>query len=208
MTLASGCGLIHVRPGGSGLKYLFTFRGRAGRDEFWQINAGLGALVMIVLLVTILGVWSVASIFGASDLTKLFVTAIVFVPLWSPFWVASCAVWVRRAHDLGMSGWWVAVQRLCFLGAITAFLLNLNMGALTPLAAVGTTMLLVVMALGFWLQLREGSVEPNRYGEATPSRVWPPAKAEPLSALQPRNVDEELKSARGETDEMKRRLGM
>lgn len=87
-----------------------TFTGRARRQEFWMyllsviiINVALGILTTILgaiagFLGTIMGL--VSGLFGLAIL------------------VPTLAIWMRRLHDTGKSGWWLLIGLIPFVGQI------------------------------------------------------------------------------------------
>ena len=87
-----------------------SFNGRAGRKDYWYfvlwniIFSGCASLLDTLLLG--FNPEYVASLENISP-TNLIYSLIVFIP--------SLAVFVRRMHDIGKSGWWVF---LCFIPII------------------------------------------------------------------------------------------
>jgi uncharacterized membrane protein YhaH (DUF805 family) len=201
MTTAPGCALFGCRAGTWDLGYLFSFQGRANREEFWQIHSGMSVVQLIAIAFAGTGTWILCSVLGVRD-QRLGIVFLAVVVAIVPFGVVSVATWVRRAHDLGISGWWAAAQMFFGLGWFPLFVLGLND---ETLAVISGLMVLTALGIGATILLREGSPEPNRYGDAVPSRVWPKVDAVPVA--KPRTLDEELKLARTELDETKRKLG-
>lgn len=114
------------------LRRYADFGGRAGRPEYWW---WAGALLVAYIVIG-----AVTSLIGpAGYVLAAIVTVGAFVP--------GLAVTVRRLHDGGRSGWWLAVVLVPVIGAI---------------------ILLVLMAL-------EGEQEPNRWGPAAAGAWAQPA---------------------------------
>lgn len=119
--------------------------GRAPRSEYW---------------------WWIAFVLFGSFLTSF------LHPLWLAFSAATflpgCAVLMRRLHDCGWSGWWLAAFIALLLASLLYAATGVPATVLLPLA-------LPVFLLGLVLTvlcLRAGDPAPNRYGS-------PPAPAAP-----------------------------
>ena len=100
------------------------FSGRASRSEYWFWVL----FTMIVSFVT--GIMD-GFIFGSEFGTGLISTITSVV-----FFLPGLAVWVRRLHDVGKSGWWI----------------------------LSSILILPVLLLLYWLII-EGDSNPNEYGE-------------------------------------------
>ncbi len=104
------------------LAYAFrhvTFEGRATRMEFWM--AELGILLLAVAMVVVFGLLS--DLTGESDdsLGPVFaVLALIFIVA---VYVVGFCLSVRRLHDVGMSGWWVLISLVPYVGALVLFVL-------------------------------------------------------------------------------------
>lgn len=95
-------------------KHTFDYKGRARRREYWMFFL---ANVLIVAFATVLISPSLSNIPGLEesldDMEQFY--ALVMPHLWPVFVVAflfllpSLSVMVRRLHDTGKPGWWVAV---------------------------------------------------------------------------------------------------
>jgi uncharacterized membrane protein YhaH (DUF805 family) len=117
------------------------------------------------------------------------------------FWIGTVAM-IKRLHDIGKSGWWIAIGMggFCMWSAIVAILIVFVLGGQAFQAgSAGYVMLLGILmlpALGvaFWLHLVPGDPLPNRFGvpvlgapaDEDPSRADPaksdPAKSDPATA--------------------------
>ena len=86
------------------LRAYATFRGRAGRAEFWWFAAFVLAGTLVLSLVD-------RAVFGprVDFLSALFSLA-TLIPL--------IAVSVRRLHDIDRSGWWVLLHLVPLIGLI------------------------------------------------------------------------------------------
>ena len=107
---------------------IFSFRGRIGRGRFW-------ATILPLFLVSMgLNVAFAATGGRGEPALLLFVAVVYFV---FATWVA-IATYVKRWHDLGMSGWMVLIMLIPFVN------------------------ILVLLYLG----IAPGKAEPNRFGAA------------------------------------------
>jgi uncharacterized membrane protein YhaH (DUF805 family) len=80
------------------LKKYAEFTGRASRAEYWLF-------FLFNFIVTL-----VASLVGGESL---------LLPLvWLGLFIPNIAVGVRRLHDINMSGWWLLINLIPFLGAL------------------------------------------------------------------------------------------
>ena len=106
------------------------FSGRASRSEYWFWVL----FTMIVSFVTgIMDGFIFGSEFGAGLISTI--TSVVF-------FLPGLAVWVRRLHDVGKSGWWI----------------------------LSSILILPVLLLLYWLII-EGDSNPNKYGEVPTNTI-------------------------------------
>lgn len=90
------------------LKDYAAFEGRASRSEFWYFT--LFHFIALIVLVMVDGV--LANLIGLPFLTILYALG-TFIP--------SIAVFVRRLHDAGYSGWWYLLNLLIPIPLIFCF---------------------------------------------------------------------------------------
>jgi uncharacterized membrane protein YhaH (DUF805 family) len=94
------------------------FKGRARRQEYWMFV--LFNLLFIAAAGIIDRVTGLANeMTGIGPVYSLYVLA-VFIP--------SIAVSIRRLHDIGKSGWWIALALLPIIGAIWLLVLMVKEG--------------------------------------------------------------------------------
>lgn len=143
------------------IKKYVTFEGRARRKEYWMFVLFNVIFVFAAALLDVL-------IFGASPANptkprffSMLYGLFVFLP--------SLAVTVRRIHDIGRSGWWVAgyyglaivCAILITIGAILA-LGGKSIGAVFSVIGV-----LVIMAAAVWMLVwmcKDSKPGANEYG--------------------------------------------
>lgn len=91
-----------------------TFSGRARRAEYWQFFVAI-ILILVALSVLdgLIGTFSIDA--GAGLLSGLFGVAII---------LPSLALYVRRLHDVGWSGWWVLLFLVPFVSTVMFFVLG------------------------------------------------------------------------------------
>jgi len=103
------------------------FTGRSGRLEFWYFTLFV-LIVSGILAILDNAMFGGSSIVGGAGWSM----SSGFQPLTSIFGlvslVPSIAVSVRRMHDLGKSGWWVAVALIPLIGWIWLLILAASPG--------------------------------------------------------------------------------
>ncbi len=94
------------------LKKYATFSGRARRKEYWMFTL----FNTIFCLITM----ALDNMFGLtfSEEAYGFIYMVYVLAVFLPSW----AVLVRRLHDVGKSGWWIAISLIPLLGAILLFI--------------------------------------------------------------------------------------
>jgi uncharacterized membrane protein YhaH (DUF805 family) len=88
------------------LRQYATFSGRARRSEYWWFNlaAGLVMLLIAVVVFTANGVSTDAAGGDSQDASALMI--LIFLVVYVALIIPGLAVFVRRMHDIGRSGWW------------------------------------------------------------------------------------------------------
>ncbi len=89
------------------LKQYADFNGRARRKELWMFV--LFNMIVYIVLSVIDGL-----IFGANILSAIYCLAVM---------VPGIAVFVRRLHDIGKSGWWYFISFIPLIGGIWLLIL-------------------------------------------------------------------------------------
>jgi uncharacterized membrane protein YhaH (DUF805 family) len=158
---------------------------------FWQ--GRIGRLVHVLAVIGLVVVALILDLIVGATLGEA-ASEIVSVIMIYPFWVLS----VKRAHDLGKSGWWVfgwvmaVIPAACIAAAAAMF---------PPLTIVAVPLVIVLVLLSVWnsfikLFFFPGDTERNDYGP--PSRpganTFEPASDRPaarptarMAALSPAN---------------------
>lgn len=163
------------------LGHYATFRGRAGRGEFWWWQL---AVLIAGIATSVLDRAADAAV-GVTLLGPLLTLALL---------VPNLAVAVRRLHDSDLAGWWVLVPVLLvgsgfllLVGAVIALLADgfsesgtsgNGVGVAVVLAGLGALLLLAGAAAQLVLMLRPSTPGPNRFGPypgATESLPPPPS---------------------------------
>jgi uncharacterized membrane protein YhaH (DUF805 family) len=127
-------------------QWLFGFSGRIGRGRFWG-GIGMSILFAIVMMVLI-GVFGDIQINAQGEIVSIspIGIALYIVTLILGVWI-SFALYVKRCHDRGKSGWW-------------------SLLSLVPIVGI----LWVLIDLG----ILEGQNGPNQYGPDPRAPAYPP----------------------------------
>ena len=143
----------------------FDFKGTSSRKDFWIYILSLMIINTVCLLVLGLIYVSDATVrvndIHYGDITEamhwisradgLFVSAMVIFSVWYIYLIIpTLAITVRRLHDTGRSGWWVAV----YAASVAMFLLGIFPQLFSVLAAVLSFAILI-----FCLMKGENSAE-------------------------------------------------
>lgn len=105
------------------LRRYADFSGRSRRKEYWYFHLGLiGAFLVTIILFGGSGVLFDPYSAGSS------VTAVVVVIAALALIVPSLAVQVRRFHDQNLSGWWVLLGLVPYVGGLVVFVFMLLPG--------------------------------------------------------------------------------
>tara|TARA_B100000029_G_scaffold188698_2_gene186359 strand:- start:1339 stop:1908 length:570 start_codon:yes stop_codon:yes gene_type:complete len=147
-----------------GFRRYFDFRGRSTRAEFWWWQL-FGILVSIFLAIVD------AISFGAESsgpLQSLFGLATL---------IPGLALYVRRLHDIGKTGWWALWFFLIYIFAVvlitvgivflfTEFNLHVLIGTLILVS--GMIVFLSALVVGIIWAVRKGDEGENRFGPPSP----------------------------------------
>ena len=163
-------------------KNFFTFTGRLNRKPYFMNLMTIGALgIFFILYITTIEP-------SLKEDPEHFVDNIhkhlIFWVFYSPLFIASLSLGVRRLHDLNKSHWWV------ILGFAT-MLVPESTNAIVNLVAVALNYIGQIFNL--YLVFAKGTTGPNKYGEDP----VPPPKP-PLSSATKRTSS---KDSEDETDE-------
>ncbi len=90
------------------LNNYFGFSGRARRKEYWMFTLFSAIFSMVALILD--NVLETAMEDEGYGLFFILYSLAVFLP--------SCAVTVRRLHDVGRSGWMILISFICLIGLI------------------------------------------------------------------------------------------
>lgn len=96
-----------------------TFTGRARRSEYWWFglfNCIIGAVLSILLCIVAVGATSDPYSSGSGVAVAFIVLLITVVYL--GLLIPSLAVFWRRLHDTGHSGWWIFISLIPIVGSI------------------------------------------------------------------------------------------
>lgn len=93
------------------LKNYAVFSGRARRKEYWMF------FLFNVIFAIVLGI--IGSIIDTTILSTLYSLALL---------IPGIAVFVRRMHDIGKSGWWLLISFIPIIGGIWLLVLACTEG--------------------------------------------------------------------------------
>jgi uncharacterized membrane protein YhaH (DUF805 family) len=93
------------------LKQYADFSGRARRKEFWMFNL-FNAIVIFALMLAIIS----KEMAGSNILSVI--GMVLFGGYALAVFLPSLAVYVRRLHDVGKSGWWLFIGIIPIVGGI------------------------------------------------------------------------------------------
>ncbi len=96
-----------------------TFRGRAQRAEFWWFSFFYWAIAFIPLFLAAM----VGAILNVDSDTVSTWFSLAFVVYWLASIVPVTALYVRRLHDLGRTGWWALLTYVPFISIVFFILL-------------------------------------------------------------------------------------
>jgi uncharacterized membrane protein YhaH (DUF805 family) len=97
------------------LRKYAVFDGRARRQEYWMFTL-IGAMLPVALVL-------LAAMFGtAIENTSNMIIGVYYLAILLP----SFAVAVRRLHDTGRSGWWLAIALIPLVGSIALLVFTLQ----------------------------------------------------------------------------------
>jgi uncharacterized membrane protein YhaH (DUF805 family) len=86
------------------------FGGRARRREYWMFH-------LINFIISVAVGFAAGLVGGMLGLNQTLVTGIALLYSVAMF-IPSLAVWVRRLHDTGRSGWWSLIVLIPLIGAV------------------------------------------------------------------------------------------
>lgn len=110
------------------LKRYADFQGRSRRLEYWMFT-----LFVLLCALALMAVVFVLTGFGSSGSGMLSTTFIVIFGLaYLAILVPSIAVQVRRFHDRDMSGWFVLLNFIPYVGGLIVFVFMLLEGTRGP----------------------------------------------------------------------------
>jgi uncharacterized membrane protein YhaH (DUF805 family) len=153
-----------------------SLQGRVSRDTYAREVFALRLAVAVIGAVLLTGGVYTLGHFGSSP-TVIVALAVVYLILLALVIRASVSLAVRRMHDLGASGWWVALDYAAVSVAAPLMLSGVATGVLVCIP-IGLALLLCGGAISLVRLSVPGQPTANRYGdppmaivEATPGKL-------------------------------------
>jgi uncharacterized membrane protein YhaH (DUF805 family) len=145
----------------SKLRAAFSFHRRA---SFQDLHHGIIVIVVSSIILSILNIFYVLSTNAGFDPVSKNIKMIVVSLILEAMLICILAFLVRRAHDQGMSGWWVSIGFPPFLGipAVALAEYEARSDGLIFCAAMGAMAYFIYRCMNFLL--RPGEPGPNEYG--------------------------------------------
>lgn len=104
------------------LKKYAVFKGRASRGEYWYFG-----LLWFIVFFLLNAVWSLGQ--HLSNDTLIIFGVIAVLSFFFATVIPIMAVWVRRLHDVGKSGWWaILFQLIPVVGPLYVYVLTFKKG--------------------------------------------------------------------------------
>lgn len=136
-------------------KQYVDFHGRASRAEFWMF---FGVCYMVQLVFSIvMNVSQGVSVDAVNPISLIYLVylMVIFIP--------SLAVGVRRLHDIGKSGWYLAGALI--LAVILAFAIGLAIAFKSNVVAIVSMPLFMILILAFYIvPMLKGQPGENKWG--------------------------------------------
>lgn len=136
-------------------KQYVDFHGRASRSEFWMF---FGVCYMVQLVFSIvMNVSQGVSVDTVNPISLIYLVylMVIFIP--------SLAVGVRRLHDIGKSGWYLAGALI--LAVILAFAIGLAIAFKSNVVAIVSMPLFMILILAFYIvPMLKGQPGENKWG--------------------------------------------
>ena len=137
------------------MKHYVDFHGRAGRAEFWMFY-GVTSMIQSVFSIAIN-----ARLGGEIDaVTPISMIYLVYLIV---MFIPALAVAVRRLHDIGKSGWYLAGALV--LAVILAIAIGVAAGMQSNVEAIVLMILLIALILAFYIvPMLKGQPGENKWG--------------------------------------------
>jgi uncharacterized membrane protein YhaH (DUF805 family) len=186
----------------SAVSVTFDTQGRIGREEYGRAAAsmqlGAGATSIVVVVAGALA----ASVLGSSVWVALVIVG-ALVAVFALFTTASLALAIRRMHDLGATGWWLAPAYGASFAAFPLLFMGVAMHVSVG-APTGVALFFCSSAVSLALLSVEGQPGANRYGAPPPAATA--SNPVVVHATPPRDLSAELFAARVDLDAAKSKL--
>ena len=161
------------------IKKYVIFEGRARRKEYWMF-------VLFSYIFTFAAMAADEILTGAYSSGKpKFITSVFLLFIFLP----ALTVWVRRLHDIGKSGWWVAgcyAAYIVLTGIMIVGAVGFAATNSVPLGILAIAPYVVLLAIAIWMLVwlcRDSQPGPNAYGP------YPKEIAQPASAPAPEKTE-------------------
>lgn len=137
------------------MKHYVDFHGRAGRAEFWMFY-GVTSMIQTIFS-TAMNARKGGEIDAVTPIGMIYLVYIIVMIL------PSLAVGVRRLHDIGKSGWYLAGALV--LAVILSIAIGVAIGMQSNVEAIVLMILLIALILAFYIvPMLKGQPGENKWG--------------------------------------------
>ena len=137
------------------MKHYVDFNGRAGRAEFWMFY-GVTSMIQSVFSIAI-------NARQGGEIDAVTPISMIYLVYFIVMFIPALAVGVRRLHDIGKSGWYLAGALI--LSVILAIAIGVAAAMQSNVEAIVLMILLMILMLAFYIvPMLKGQPGENKWG--------------------------------------------